>query len=488
MKRQILFLAFCFPAILVMAQGIIIRPGAYMTVGSDAYVKTTGTAGLTLESDQDGTASLLDEEGNMVISGEILSKRYIAKNAWHIVSPNTTGVTARAFYWNDNPQCWLTYHQENDNTWHYNTDLSTNMPLGQGWMVWLDNAYGGAGATVNMSGDLFSDDLSPAITYGGSNWNLTGNPFPCALDWSDAGWTRTNIEGTVWIWDNPSNNYLYRTTAGGGTMASGIIPQGQGFFVKSTGSSPVLTIPAQARQHSSQAFYKNTGTVNGYADYLVLRVSQESQADAVWVSFGENGSEAFENGWDATKLRGGESAPQLYLPEQGRQQSINHLYTLSEEEERIVPVHFKAGTNATHLLTADLVHFTGKTIILDDLQTGQSQYLTENPVYVFQGNVSDPADRFRLRFRKTLGVPSSEDSPDYVHTFGGKGTVHVRLGNIAPEKEALAKVYSVTGAMLGEFRVCSGSDNILSIPDARGCLIVKVTGADWHHISKVFVK
>ncbi len=488
MKRSALLLVLYFPAILVMAQGIIIRPGAYMTIGTDAYVKTTGTAGLTLESNPDGTASLLDEDGNLTVSGDLVSQLYIAKNAWHIVSPNTSGVTALDFYWNDDPQCWLTYHQESDNTWHYNTNLSTSMPLGQGWMVWLDNAYSGAGATVEMSGALRSDDLSPAISYGGSSWNLTGNPYPCALDWGDAGWTRSNVEGTVWIWDNPSNNYLYRTTAGGGTMSNGIIPQGQGFFIKSTGSSPVLTIPAQARQHSNQDFYKNTESVNGYADYLVLRVSQGIQADAVWVSFGENGSEGFENGWDATKLRGGESAPQLYLPEQGRQQSINHLYLLSGEEERIVPLNFKAGTNGEHILKADASRFTGKTIILDDLQTGQSQYLTENPVYAFQGNVNDPADRFRLRFRKALGVPSSENTAAFVYTFGGEGTVHVRLGNAAPQKVTMARVYSVQGALVGECPVYPGSDNILNIPHARGCLIVKVTGADWQHISKVIVK
>lgn len=74
------------------------------------------------------------------------------------------------------------------------------------------------------------------------------------------------------------------------------------------------------------------------------------QSDAVWVSFGENGSTAFENRWDATKLRGGESAPQLYLAEQGREQSINHLSVLTETEERTVQLDFKAGTNGEHVL------------------------------------------------------------------------------------------------------------------------------------------
>jgi len=81
--------------------------------------------------------------------------------------------------------------------------------------------------------------------------------FPLPIDWESGTWTRTNMELTMWVWDNGSDNYLYQTTAGGGDMDNGIIPVGQGFFVRSNNDGvSVLTIPADARTHNTQAFYK----------------------------------------------------------------------------------------------------------------------------------------------------------------------------------------------------------------------------------------
>ncbi|MEL6616939.1 MAG: T9SS type A sorting domain-containing protein, partial [Bacteroidota bacterium] len=85
----------------------------------------------------------------------------------------------------------------------------------------------------------------------GPGVNLVGNPYEVDLDWDHAGWTRTNVSNTLYIWDPAANSgmgeFLDWTPGLGGTLASGVIPVGQGFHVEATGPDPVLVAPAAAR-------------------------------------------------------------------------------------------------------------------------------------------------------------------------------------------------------------------------------------------------
>lgn len=476
MKTAIITIILAGIGFWVFGQGVTVLPGAYVTVKSSAYMKITGTGNLKLKSTSAGTASLLDESGGVSLtgSGAIYAERYIAKNSWHMISPVTTGVTARDFYWNDNPKCWLSSHSEATNAYTPNTNLNTSMPVGQGWMVWLDNAYSGAGATATMTGSLRSSSLTPSIAYSGTGkgHNLVGNPFPVAINWQSGTWTRTNLELTVWVWNNSTNNYLYRTTAGGGTMANGMIPQGQAFFVHANAASPALTIPADARAHSAQSFYKAGEDISGYTNYIIVNAMQGQQTDAVWISFGDNGSTGFENGWDASKRAGGESAPQLYLVESGTRLSIDHLYSL-HDSERIVNMSYQTGTSGVQTLTADLSHFTGSLVFLEDIQTGQTQNLSQNNTYQFSGVVGDNPDRFRVRFKNALGVHDTPADNSLIRVSGGEGTVYVFCNGVAQNESGEMKLFDMTGRLV--LSVPLEKSSVVTIPvTLKGILIAQI--------------
>lgn len=489
MRRLCLFFAIMGFIAQLFSQGVLIQPGAYITVKSDAYLKTTGTAGLTIKSTSAGTGSLLDESGGVAMTGTgtIRAEQYLAKNAWHLVAPVTTGVTANNYYWNDQPKCWLMYHTESSNALTYNTNLATSMPVGQGWLVWIDNTTtSNPGATAIMTGSLRSTSLSPAVTKTGLGWNLVGNPFPSAIDWQSGNWIRTNLELTIWIWSNSDNNYLYRTTAGGGTMTNGIIPPGQGFFVKAIASSPALTIPDDSRTHSAQAFYKGTETDPGYADYIVIAASNNQQTDQVWVSFGPNGTDGFDNGFDASKLTGGETAPQLYLTEGSMQLSIDHLLTLGDAE-RIVSMAYKVGTAGVQSLTANTEYFRGKTVFLDDLVTGQTQNLLQNKTYLFSASVGDNPDRFRLRFRNALGVEDEPRQDTCVKIFGGEGVIYVHTCFPSSRESGTMQVYDMTGRLLLNTGLLAMQE--LTIPTIlKGYLIVRIIRNSAQTTAKIFVR
>lgn len=81
----------------------------------------------------------------------------------------------------------------------------------------------------------------------GAGWNMLGNPFDDPIDW-DLGWTRTNIAGSVFVWDPAYMGGGYRVWNGTtGSLADGIISRGSGFWARLTAADGELTVPASAR-------------------------------------------------------------------------------------------------------------------------------------------------------------------------------------------------------------------------------------------------
>ena len=75
-----------------------------------------------------------------------------------------------------------------------------------------------------------------AVDYG---WNLIGNPTPSTIDWNSSSWTKTNMDGTIYVWDPSTGNY--RTWNGStGDLGNGLIAPFQAFWVKANAASPLL--------------------------------------------------------------------------------------------------------------------------------------------------------------------------------------------------------------------------------------------------------
>ncbi len=104
-------------------------------------------------------------------------------------------------------------------------------------------------ATDHDFGIQFTPD---APTPGG---NLLGNPYDEGLRWDAPGWTKQQVFETVYVYDPGFNvdpetglgDYRTWTPGVGGSLISGVIPPGQGFFVYARGESAQLVAPASAR-------------------------------------------------------------------------------------------------------------------------------------------------------------------------------------------------------------------------------------------------
>lgn len=109
-----------------------------------------------------------------------------------------------------------------------------------------------ARGTVLTGDQTYTTSSTIPLTGVTNRFTMLGNPFASPIDWALV--SRTNIANTFWGWDpnlTSTGGYVTVSTTGTVTLISPFsgsvgldqyIQPGQGFFVKTTGSSPAMTI------------------------------------------------------------------------------------------------------------------------------------------------------------------------------------------------------------------------------------------------------
>jgi hypothetical protein len=115
---------------------------------------------------------------------------------------------------------------------------------------------------ADFNGDFTRGNVTVPVTYTSSastpGWNLVSNPYPAAFNWKafytaghsgTNGTYYTNIDPIIYIFNGATNSYVsynaLSDVASDPAFAGGIIPRGASFFVRTTGSSPSITLREQ---------------------------------------------------------------------------------------------------------------------------------------------------------------------------------------------------------------------------------------------------
>lgn len=132
--------------------------------------------------------------------------------------------------------------------------------------------------TFSTTGKLLTGDqtyttaTSVALSNTVGGYTLIGNPFASPIDWSTI--SRTNMADTYWGWDpnlSSTGGYVTVSTTGTTTLIAPFsgsvglnqyIQSGQGFFVKTTATSPSLTIAETDKVGNFNGIAFRTGTNN----------------------------------------------------------------------------------------------------------------------------------------------------------------------------------------------------------------------------------
>lgn len=504
----------------LMAQDIQVKPATYVIVKDGTNLKVSGNT--TIDN-----GGVLDVSGDVTIDGNLISTanggvlvnsdashdgslifsggspnatifRYAGAMNWHQTGvPLINGTTNSDFHFNFNPSTWLMRFGESDDSWSYVIDLAEVLHFGEGFMFMPELAV-----TLDFEGQISSADFTLnssttpplAFTDASHGFNLVGNPYSSALEFDNDGindWTMTDMEGSIWILDQTvsQSNYRNRTLAGGGTLADGVIPMGQAFFVRATAATAELSIPAARRIHSNQAFYKNGNSgVKAYDHVMKLRVNPAESWDEIEVAFGSEATEAFDNGYDCTKLMGGEDAPQLYMMAESliNPVSINYLPEPANGIQRTVAVQFVPGTDGEQLFVADLSQMGDYTVMLEDLQENKLSRLNQNPEYVFQGNKADNPDRFRLHFFNVTGDGELLATHTGLRLYSdGQGLV--LLNNTNDRSAVQVEVYSLSGKLMQQHSVSAQPVSRLPLTTSAKVVVVRASNASSVEVQKVMI-
>ncbi len=132
--------------------------------------------------------------------------------------------------------------------------------------------------TIDFIGNINTGDITKNLSYTntgnslGDGFNLVGNPYPCAIDWMAAsGWTRTNIQNYMWVYNANTGTYGVISTTGvksGDASITRYLAPGQAFFVRSTSSGASITFSESVKTTSTPFnFFK------GVSPLPVLKVS-----------------------------------------------------------------------------------------------------------------------------------------------------------------------------------------------------------------------
>jgi len=488
MKISLFITALLLIAVTVNCQNALfyIGQGAYVTVQSGATVDINGD--VIIKSNASGSGSLLLDDNvstDFDVSGDTDVEVYLTFDQWHIISPPISDATINTFL-----SIYLREFDETidtngggiyySNNWIYlHAPVSTPMNVMQGYSVWSqtasgNNVYSYTGNLNNAS--ITNNSLTNSGAETGEGWNLAGNPYPCAIDLdASSGWSYTNVDAAVYYWD-VSQYRAYSASGLGGTgsgTGSQYVPSNQGFFIKCNNvAGGSIGVNNNVRVHNSASFYKNS---KSFDDFLRLKIEGNNDQDELIVHFDSNATVGYDGQFDAYKLYGLLSAPQLYTLTPNVDSimlTMNVLDIISDTI--IIPLCLKVGAQGLYTITAsDIGSFDpGVNIYLEDIKTGNITNLMQNQVYSFSASENDDRLRFLLRFG--FGTTSIEKTEDEVSFFVYSFDKNIFININELDGSANIKVLDILGRELQSLKADKAGLKKISLHDQPNAIYVLI--------------
>ena len=410
---------------------ISIQPEAILEITENGSLEVYGD--VLIKSTQENYGAIIDR-GQVTVHGKGRMSRTISKKDWHYVSSPFIGTNTHMF---------------GDNAYTYDEPLASEnwargwvkaenqtMEPGKGYNVYKKND-----AVIEMEGQFNTGTFSIDVTNtNGSEvsehegWNLVGNPYPSAIDWdAPRGWTKTNINDAIYIWDKKQQNYVTYVGGVGVNGGTSHIPPMQGFFVKvNSAGTGLLQMTNEVRVSETRARLKSLR--KSVKQGIKLKISSSLYFDETVICFNDNTNNLPYQMLNADKrFTSNSSVPQIYTVSEKEQPLSVHSISLADDYLQI-PVFIKLGTSDEFKISIDeLAPEHIKTIYLEDLETGTLIDLKTNPHYTFSSTDTLNSSRFTLHINMPLTI---DFGVTHVSNYDGNdGSIDLTvLGGEAPIK------------------------------------------------------
>jgi hypothetical protein len=307
-------------------------------------------------------------------------------------------------------------------------------------------------------------------SYAGSDtdpgWNLLGNPFASAITWKTTGWSPVGVAAIAKIWNEINMSYT-------DIDSNMIIPASQGFMVNVTSATNSLTIPAGARTHSAQPWYKSTN--NPFIKLAARNIDAQTAQESI-VTFNSQTTPGYNPDFDSHFLIG--YAPAFYSVDGTDKLSTNVLPSI--ENQAIIPFTFIKTDGDNYSIEALQIDNVPAQVYLTDLKLNQTQNMVGNPVYTFTATDGDDPARFLLSF-SYVGINEKTSSNNGIYAYENN------LYLVNPGKARL-EVYSLTGQKLLGEEINSTGLYQTTLQGPTGYYVVRLTTGTKVVVTKVFIK
>ncbi|MFZ4399881.1 MAG: T9SS type A sorting domain-containing protein [Bacteroidales bacterium] len=454
---------------------LIISAGKQMTVTGNLVKDNAAATALTLKSTVAGTASLKNNTAGVNATIELYIPAWVGNNGWHLLSsPVASQVIATGFidatpanydffkYDNTVALCWK----------NYKSGGFTTFTPGAGYLASYFTA-----STHSFSGVMNAGDLNPTVTFNtfpGTGWNLLGNPYACAIDGGLV--TKTNVDGSVYVLNGATNVYGAWNGTTGTNGFNGEIPAMQGFFVHANGAGSSVTIPATAKKHSSNGFFKST-----LENQLKLNVQSPNNTTDETVIYFKNDNLNGVDVNDALQMPSGNPLnTQIYSYINSDKYCIDALAEFTAPIS--VTVGFEPKVDGNFTITAGEIQSfnAASTIILQDLKTGTTQNLRTNPTYNFAATTTDLVNRFNVLFDLSPnGINKVNATNNSIFSF--ENSIYFTSKDVKS-----VSVYNMLGQEV--LNIQQPTSNLVTINQASGYYTVRVITNSNVYSQKVYIK
>lgn len=395
---------------------------------------TTTGYNFTLKSTASRTARIAPISAGANISGNIIHERYSGTGPtdWRFLCSSVSGNTLQdwnneivtsGFTGSDFPSMPFVSIWWYDETQPGNLDMfgfqpATNVTdpvvAGRGYWVYL----GPNPVTFNSIGNPYKFSQSPTVTYTNSGsidddgWNLVANPYPSAIDWDNANWTKSNLDNAIYVYNSSTGSYASYVGGVGTNGGSRYIASQQAFYVKANAASPSLGAVENVKASTNPSHLKMAHTPNtslypmAFKDFpipqntnnnpnsILLTASGGGYDDETFIQFTPAGTNDFDETLDAFKLFG--SLNLTSVQDDTIDYSINRMPALTSDVS--VKLRLTVPATGTYSIRRDSILMLplSSCIFLEDLANGNMTDLRQNISYTFSISDTVTVPRFML--------------------------------------------------------------------------------------------
>ncbi len=422
---------------------LTILSGASLQINPDFSLTVNGTtdnqAGNTafvIKSDATGTGSFIGTSTNIPATVE----RYLSGTQWHYLTAPVDNALLSMFNTN--------------NFYYYDETVADSWSGGtfSGLMGWTDYtaanltdfegyAYYFNQTTLNFIGNLHTGTYtSPALSWTNTSesdeyegWHLLGNPYPSAIDFSQANIDAsninlTNLDNSVYFYDDIAHNYKgYNTSTGGINGGTQYIPAMQGFFVHANADNGIFEVTNNARVHNTTDFYRKNSQDD--KQFISLQASANGFTDETKIIEFAGSEFGFDNNLDLYKMYSqDENVPHIWNLDNTVEFALNAVPYFSGEQ--VYALGFRGNNSDNYQIKLNEYNLRQDIYLVDKLN-GTSQNLILNPVYTFTHDGGTTRNRFELRFAQPVDTEPVSDNTISIYPNPTSGKVMIANLNSA---------------------------------------------------------